>query len=120
MAKNYHSTTGVEEFYYGVLSEEDETKIVKAQPELIDYLQEVTMPCEQSRERAYGSNKVGEIAIPNAPVEVSSTFHNLPKEYLIILLGLSEAGSLSGLSNQDNPPYVAVVFAKTREDGSKE
>ena len=120
MAKNYHSTTGVEEFYYGVLSEEDETKIVKAQPELIDYLQEITVTREQTLERAYGSNKVAEIAISNGPVEVSSTFHKLPKEDLITLLGLSEVGSLYGLSNQDNPPYVAVVFAKTREDGSKE
>lgn len=119
MAKNYHSTTGVEEFYYGVLSE-DETKIVEANPELIDYLQEITVTREQTLERAYGSNKVAEIAISNGPVEVSSTFHKLPKEDLITLLGLSEAGSLYGLSNQDNPPYVAVVFAKTREDGSKE
>ena len=53
MAKNYHSTTGVEEFYYGVLSEEDETKIVKAQPELIDYLQEITVTREQKIGRAH-------------------------------------------------------------------
>ena len=43
MAKNYHATTGIDEFYYGVLNAEDETKITGTAPERIKYLQEITV-----------------------------------------------------------------------------
>ena len=62
MAKNYHATTGIDEFYYGVLNTEDETKITGTAPERIKYLQEITVSQEQSIEKAYGDNKVAEMA----------------------------------------------------------
>ncbi|UTH01625.1 phage tail protein [Macrococcoides canis] len=121
MAKNYHATTGIDEFYYGVLDATDETKIVGTAPERIKFLQEITVSQEQSIEKAYGDNKVAEMATSNGPVEVESQFHKLPVEDKIVLFGLekNEAG-LYAFGNTDNPPYVGAVFAKTHEDGSKE
>ncbi|UBH14850.1 major tail protein [Macrococcus armenti] len=121
MAKNYHATTGIDEFYYGVLDTTDETKIVGTAPERIKFLQEITVSQEQSIEKAYGDNKVAEMATSNGPVEVESQFHKLPTEDKIVLFGLEKIESgLYAFGNTDNPPYVGAVFAKTHEDGSKE
>ena len=51
----------------------------------------------------------------------SGAFHKLPIEDRNVLLGLeTTSGGLSSYGSTDNPPYVAAVFAKTHEDGSKE
>ncbi|TDL35685.1 phage tail protein [Macrococcoides bohemicum] len=121
MAKNYHATTGVDEFYYGVLNTENEETIVGTAPERIKFLQEISVSQEQSIEKAYGDNRVAEIATSNGTVEVESQFHKLPVEDRVVLFGLEKLeNGLYAYGNTDNPPYVGVVFAKTHEDGSKE
>ncbi|GGA99622.1 phage tail protein [Macrococcus hajekii] len=120
MVKNYHATTGVDEFYYGVLNAE-ETGVTGTVPERIKFLQEISVSQEQSIEKAYGDNKVAEMATSNGTVEVESQFHKLPIEDRIVLFGLEKTESgLYAYGANDNPPYVAAVFAKTHEDGSKE
>ena len=118
MSKNYHATTGVDEFYYAVLN--TDTNTADAAPELVDFVQEISVNSPQSIERAYGSNKVAELATSNGPVEVTGQFHKLPFEDRVVLFGLETANGLSAYGNTDNPPYVVCVFAKTHEDGSKE
>ena len=118
MAKNYHSTTGVDEFYYAVLNVDENTS--DGAPELVDFVQEISVNAPQSIERAYGSNKVAEMATSNGPVEVTGQFHKLPMEDRIVLFGMETSNGLSAYGNTDNPPYVICVFAKTHEDGSKE
>lgn len=120
-AKSYNSSTGVDEFYYGVLDPTNELKITKAAPERIKFLQEISVSSKQELAKAYGDNGVAEMATSSGEVEVTSQFHKLPKEDLIALLGLETTTSgLFAYGKTDNPPYVAVVFAKTYEDGSKE
>lgn len=119
--KLYHATTGVDEFYYGVLDPSDETVIVKSLPERIKFLQEISVSANQELAKAFGDNSVAEIATSNGEVEVSGKFHKIPKEDLITILGLETTESgLFAYGKDDNPPYVAVVFARTYEDGSKE
>ena len=59
-------------------------------------------------------------AVANGTIEVEAGFHKLPLEDRVALFGLekSESGIVS--VGNDTPPYVAVMFAKTMEDGSRE
>lgn len=121
MEKSYSATTGVDEFYYAILDPTNELKIIKASPERIKFLQEITVSSKQELAKAYGDNGVAEMATSNGEVEVSGQFHKIPKEDLIALLGLETTKSgLFAYGKDDNPPYVAAIFAKTYEDGSKE
>ncbi|KRM92795.1 major tail protein [Loigolactobacillus rennini] len=117
MAKNYHSFTGLTEFYYQVRGED--VKEIK-DPERIRYLQEISVSKEQEMEKAYGDNQIAEMAVANGTIEVEAGFHKLPLEDKVALFGLekSEAGMVA--VGNDTPPYVAVMFAKTMEDGSRE
>lgn len=118
--KKYLSATGVDEFYYGVLNPTG-TGIVAAAPERVRFLQDIEVSMSSEIVRAYGDNVVAELGVSNGPVGVSGNFHKIPGSDKDILLGLekNEAG-LSAHGSGDNPPYVAVVFAKTYEDGSRE
>lgn len=117
-AKNYKASTGIDEFYYAVLNDSD---VVTGEIERVKFLQEITVEMPQEITRAYGDNKVAELAVSNGNVSVSSTFHKLPEEDKQRLFGLEKtADGLSSFGSSDNPPYVAAIFAKTYEDGSKE
>ena len=122
MAKSYKATTGVDEFYYGVLDPDNgEISIIETAPERVKFLQEITVNAPQEIIKGYGDNGVAEMATSNGPVEVSTQFHKVPIEDRIKILGLDKSESgLFAYGKTDNPPYVAVVFAKTFEDGSKE
>lgn len=118
MPKNYRASTGVSEFYYAVL---DESDVALLTPERIEYLQTINVASEQTPVRAYGDNTTAELAVSSGNTTVTSAFHKLPMEDRKALLGLEETtGGLAGYGSTDNPPYVACVFAKTHEDGSKE
>lgn len=118
MPKNYRASTGVSEFYY---SELDEMDVATLTPERIEYLQTITVESPQEPVRAYGDNKTAEIAVSSGNTTVTSAFHKLPVEDRNRLLGLeTTVDGLSSYGSSDTPPYVACVFAKTHEDGSKE
>ncbi len=115
--KNYRSFTGLTEFYYKVHGEDVQQV---TDPERIKYLQEISVSKDQDIEKAYGDNQVAEMAVANGTIEVEAGFHKLPLEDRVALFGLekSEDGIVS--VGNDTPPYVAVMFAKTMEDGSRE
>lgn len=115
--KNYRSFTGLTEFYYKVHGEDVQQV---TDPERIKYLQEISVSKDQNIEKAYGDNQVAEMAVANGTIEVEAGFHKLPLEDRVALFGLekSESGIVS--VGNDTPPYVAVMFAKTMEDGSRE
>lgn len=116
--KNYRASTGVTEFFYAVLNADDTTTVA---PERIEFLQTITVESAQEPVRAYGDNKTAEIAVSSGNTTVTGGFHKLPIEDRQKLLGLeTTVDGLSSYGSTDNPPYVACVFAKTHEDGSKE
>ncbi|SEH78457.1 phage major tail protein, phi13 family [Halobacillus karajensis] len=118
--KDYKASTGVEEFYYAPLDETG-TSIVKADPSRVKFLQNLTVEMPQEAVRAWGDNQVAEIAVSSGNISVTSAFHKVPSEDKKVLFGLEEStNGLLAHGSSDNPPYVAVVFAKTYEDGSKE
>lgn len=114
--KNYRAATGVDEFYYGVLGEADAVASI----ERVKYLQNITVDMPQELVRAYGDNRTAEMATSSGEISVSSQFHTIPIEDKQTLLGWEVADGITAAGSEDSSPYVAVVFTKTREDGSRE
>ncbi|WP_239734118.1 major tail protein [Mammaliicoccus sp. H-M33] len=114
MAKSYKSFTGLTGFYYKTEGGE----IKKA--ERIKWLQEISVSKEQSIEKASGDNGVAEMAVTNGTVELESTFHHLPLEDRVALFGLEQDENGIVAIGNDTPPYTAVIFEKTTEDGPSE
>lgn len=115
--KNYRASTGVDEFYYGVI---DETTNIAEEIERVKYLQNITVEMAQEVVKAYGDNRVAELATSSGEISVSSQFHTIPIEDKQVLLGMEKSNGLTAIGSTDVTPYVAVVFAKTFEDGTKE
>ncbi|GAA0491306.1 hypothetical protein GCM10008986_16760 [Salinibacillus aidingensis] len=116
--KNYKASTGVDEFYYGVLDEKTNTV---SSINHVKFLQDIEVAMTSEIARAHGDNKVAELGVSQGPVTVSGNFHSIPQSDKDTLLGLEvSTNGLSAHGSTDNPPYVVVVFAKTYEDGSKE
>ncbi|WP_028392723.1 major tail protein [Bacillus cihuensis] len=115
--KNYRAATGVDEFYYVVLDADD---TVTGDVERVKFLQNISVEMPQEIVRAYGDNTTAEMATSNGDISVSSQFHKIPIEDKQTLLGWETDEGISATGSQDSPPYVAVIFAKTYEDGSRE
>lgn len=114
--KVYRASTGVDEFHYGEIGE----GIVAAYIERVKFMQTINVEMPQEIVRARGDNKTAEMAVSSGDVSVTSGFHKIPLEDKQRLLGLEVVDGLTSMGSEDNPPYVAVVFAKTYEDGSRE
>lgn len=115
--KNYLSFTGLTDFYYGEL---DGNKIKSEEAERIKFLQNISISTDQTIEKAYGDNQVAEMAISTDVTNLTTQFHKLPIEDRVILYGWDEEGDIYGMSGNPTPPYVACMFSRTSEDGSKE
>ena len=114
--KNYRSSTGVDEFYYGEVGD----GIIVTSIERVEFLQTINVEMPQEIVRAYGDNKTAEMAVSSGDISVTAAFHKIPIEDKQKLLGWETIGGLTAAGSEDNPPYVATVFAKTYEDGSTE
>lgn len=114
--KNYRASTGVNEFYYGAVGD----NVIADYIERVKFLQTITVEMPQEPVRAYGDNQTAEIAVSGGDVNVTSGFHKIPLEDKEKLLGWERVDGIIATGSNDNPPYVAVIFAKTFEDGSKE
>lgn len=114
--KNYRSSTGVDEFYYGVIGD----GVTATSIERVKFLQNINVDMPQEITRAYGDNKTAEMAVSSGDISVTSQFHKIPIEDKQKLLGWETVDGLTAAGSDDNPPYVAVIFAKTYEDGSME
>ncbi|MGG0284127.1 major tail protein [Peribacillus butanolivorans] len=118
--KSYRASTGVNEFYYAVLTDDDDHSFTAGEITRIKFLQNIEVEMPQEAMRAYGDNGTAEIAISGGNVTVSTQFHKVPIQDKNILFGLEKVDGLSSIGGEDVPPYVVAVFTKTFEDGSKE
>lgn len=118
--KKYKASTGVDEFYYATLDETG-TAVTTGTPERVKFLQNITVEMPQEAVRAYGDNVTAEIAVASGNTTVTAGFHKIPEEDKQVLFGLEKsADGLYAYGSEDTPPYVACIFAKTYEDGSRE
>lgn len=119
--KSNRATTGVDEFYFAVLSSDDEASFTAEGITRIPFLQEITVDMPQTVERAYGDNRTAELAVSNGNLTITTKFHAVPTESKAVLFGLeTTVEGLSAYGAEDTPPYVAAVFARTYQDGAKE
>lgn len=114
--KVYRSATGVDEFYYGEVGEGTVAEYI----ERVKFLQTINVEMPQEITRARGDNKTAEMAVSSGDIAVTAGFHKVPLQDKQNLLGLEVVDGITAMGSEDNPPYVAVVFAKTHEDGSRE
>lgn len=119
--KNLSATVGIDKLYYGIMDSDSEAAAVY-QPEVrLPYVQNVNIETEQEIAKAFGDNKVAEMAVSTGVTTVEFQFHSLPLEDRVALLGLeSDEDGLITQKSQVNPPYVAIVLEKTKGDGSAE
>lgn len=118
--KKYLSFTGLTEFYYGVLKPDD-TGIEGTEATRIKFLQNISISTPQEIVKAYGDNSTAELAVSTDVTQLTTQFHHIPLEDRAIIYGWkTNSDDIVGLQASPNPPYVACMFARTREDGSRE
>ena len=86
----------------------------------MEFLQTITIEMPQEPVRAFGDNRTAEIAVSNGNISVTGAFHAVPGEDKAKLFGLETVTGLTAYGPTDTPPYVATIFCKTFEDGSRE
>ncbi|MEX6340823.1 major tail protein [Staphylococcus arlettae] len=119
----YNAATGLGKMYYAVLTEQPDGSVQIGDIKDVDYVQEMELEFGEELERAYGSNKVAEIAKSAGETTLSLTFHKLPIDVQKDLLGLIEHESnanVYGFGNSSGITYTAVAIPRTMEDGSME
>lgn len=119
----YNAATGLGKLYYAVLTEETDGSYTTSAIKEVDYVQELSIEFGEELEKAYGSNKVAEIAKSAGETQVNLTFHKLPIDVQKDLLGLIEHESKSsvyGFGKSSGITYTAVAIPRTMEDGSEE
>jgi phi13 family phage major tail protein len=114
--KSYKSATGVDSFYYGILGDDN----IALSIEHVMFLQEIGVEMPQEITKASGDNRTAEMAVSAGDITVTGKFHKIPTEDKQKILGLEVVDGLTGMGSSDTPPYLATVFAKTHEDGSRE
>lgn len=111
---------GIDKFYYAVQKEDTEETCEYEEKVRVAYAQSVNVETEQEIAKAYGDNKVAEMAVSTGVTTLEMQFHVLPLEDRVALLGLEENGDgLVIQKSQTNPPYVAVAMEKTTTDGAE-
>lgn len=119
----YNAATGLGKLYYAVLTEEQDGRVTTSTIKEVDYVQEMSIEFGEELEKAYGSNKVAEIAKSAGETQLSLTFHKLPIDVQKDLLGLVEhesAQNVYGFGKSTGITYAAVAIPRTMEDGSME
>ena len=119
----YNAATGLGKMYYAVLTEQPDGSVQIGNIKDVDYVQEMELEFGEELERAYGSNKVAEIAKSAGETTLSLTFHKLPIDVQKDLLGLIEHdtnANVYGFGSSSGITYTAVAIPRTMEDGSME
>lgn len=119
----YNANTGLGKFYYAVLTETASGDLTVGDIKVVDYVQEMSLEFGEELEKAYGSNKVAEIAKSAGETQGTFKFHKLPIDVQKDLLGLiehKESSNVYGFGQSAGITYSAVAIPRTMEDGSKE
>lgn len=118
--KNLSAVVGIDKLYYAILEEDTEDTIEYMKEVRIPYVQNVSIEPEQEIAKAYGDNRVAEMAVSTGPTAVDLQFHTLPLEDRVAILGLEDDEGLVIQKSQVKPPYVAMALEKVKGDGSSE
>src|SRR5690625_2992981 len=119
--RNRSAVVGIDKLYYAVLKDDTEEGATYEDMVRLLYVQNVAIETEQEIAKAYGDNKVAEMAVSTGVSTVELQFHTVPLQDRVVLLGLEEDDDgLIIQKSQVNPPNVAIVLEKTKGDGTAE
>lgn len=111
---------GIDKFYYAKSLTDNEAGATYEERVRVPYIQNVSIETEQEIAKAYGDNRVAEMAVSTGSTTVELQFHAIPLEDRVELLGLDQReDGLVIQKSQTDPPYVAVAFEKTTTDGAE-
>ncbi|WP_185830638.1 major tail protein [Siminovitchia terrae] len=118
--KKTGGTIGIDKFYYAIQTVDTEETVSYGEKVRVPYAQSVNIETEQEIAKAYGDNKVAEMAVSTGSTSLEMQFHAIPIEDRVALLGLEQdEDGLVIQRSQTNPPYVAVCLEKTTTDGAE-
>ncbi len=118
--KKTGGTIGIDKFYYAKQTVDTEETVSYEEKVRVPYAQSVNIETEQEISKAYGDNKVAEMAVSTGSTSLEMQFHAIPIEDRVALLGLEQdEDGLVIQRSQTNPPYVAVCLEKTTTDGAE-
>lgn len=121
LTKNLSSVVGVDNFYYAVINSDTDESTEYGEMVRLPFLQDISIETEQEVSKAFGDNRVAEMAVSTGVTTVEFQFHALPLEDRVALLGLeSGEGGVIVQRSQVNPPYVGIMLEKTKADGTTE
>lgn len=120
MAKNYSANVGISGFKYAILQEDSKDDVTYGELVDVPFAQEIGIETEMSIEKAYGDNRVAEMATHTGVTTLSMQFHALPLEVRQELLGLTDEDGITVQKGQITPPTVAVSLYLDKADGSQE
>lgn len=119
----YNANTGLSEVWIATLEKESNASVKLSKIDMVDYLKEMSFEIGEELTRGYGSNKTAEVAKSGGEPTLNLTFHKLPMSVQEKILGLTKHKTnkkVFGATGAKKIVYVAVAFARTMEDGSKE
>ena len=120
MEKNYSANVGISGFSYALLTEDTAEGATYDEVVDVPFAQEIGIETEMAIEKAYGDNKVAEMATSTGTTTLTMQFHALPLEVRQELLGLKEEDGITVQHSQVQPPKVAVSLYLDKADGSQE
>lgn len=121
MPENYSGRVGVHGFHFAILEDDSQPAATYSSVQSILYTQSIGVTPSQEFVKAYGDNKVADVATSNGTTEVTMGFHEIPIEIRAKLLGYEEdADGLIIRRGNINPPYVGIVFFQDKADGTVE
>lgn len=120
MSKNYSANVGISGFKYAILKTDTEEEATYGELVSVPFAQEIGIETEMSIEKAYGDNRVAEMATSTGTTTLSMQFHALPLEVRQELLGLEDEDGITIQRGQVTPPTVAVSLYLDKADGSQE
>lgn len=120
MSKNYSANVGISGFQYAKLLTDTAEGATYSELVNVPFAQEIGIETEMSIEKAFGDNKVAEMATSTGTTTLSMQFHALPLAVRQDLLGLEEEEGITIQRSQIKPPTVAVSLYLDKADGSQE
>lgn len=113
-------TTGVEKAYYAILTADGETPTYKA-AKYLPGLREISIVVKGEQAKIYAENRLYDSENSLEEIEVTLDFASIDTEDYVVLFGkkLAESGGIIE-SNNDQPPYIALMIEKTLSGGIKE
>lgn len=108
---------GLEKLYYALLTKDDETGLTYEKPVYLPGVKAISVSPSTSTEKLYAENQLWEQETAIEEIQVGITLADLSNKDSAILLGQTVAAE-GGIfaSDEDDPPYVALLYKANKSN----